>query len=77
MENLQIRTLGLANKRLSTTDYNTANTQGHTTAIFRKISVRKTILDLKFLEHICCKISCLPASPRIFEHLQNGIITHF
>ena len=25
----------------------------------------------------CCKISCLPASPRIFEHLQNGIITHF
>ena len=21
--------------------------------------------------------SCLPASPRIFEHLQNGIITHF
>ena len=26
---------------------------------------------------ICCKISCLPASPRIFEHLQNGIITHF
>ena len=26
---------------------------------------------------ICCKISCLPASPRIFEHLQNGIIIHF
>ena len=26
---------------------------------------------------ICCKISCLPVSPRIFEHLQNGIITHF
>ena len=23
------------------------------------------------------KLSCLPASPRIFEHLQNGIITHF
>ena len=23
------------------------------------------------------KFSCLPASPRIFEHLQNGIITHF
>ena len=52
MENLQIRTLGLANKWLSTTDYNTANTQGHTTAIFQKISVRKTILDLKFLEHL-------------------------
>ena len=27
--------------------------------------------------NIRCKISCLPASPRIFEHLQNGIITHF
>ena len=26
---------------------------------------------------ICCKISCLPASPRIFEHLKNGIIAHF
>ena len=22
-------------------------------------------------------VSCLPASPRIFEYLQNGIITHF
>ena len=26
---------------------------------------------------ICCKISCLPASPRIFEHLNKGIISHF
>ena len=25
----------------------------------------------------CCKISCLPASPRIFQHLQIGIITQF
>ena len=25
----------------------------------------------------CCKISCLPASPRIFEHLNNGIIAYF
>ena len=24
-----------------------------------------------------CKISCLPASPRIFEHLKYGIIGHF
>ena len=23
------------------------------------------------------KISCLPASPKIFEHLKNGIIDHF
>ena len=27
--------------------------------------------------NICCKISCLPASPRIFEHTKNGIIAHF
>ena len=26
--------------------------------------------------NICCKISCLPASPRIFERLRNGIIVH-
>ena len=43
----------------------------------RKISVRKTIWDLEFSEHICCKISCLPASPSIFEHLKNGITAHF
>ena len=40
---------------------------------FRKISVRKTIWD----RNICCKISCLPASPRILEHLTNGIIAYF
>ena len=38
---------------------------------FRKKSVRKTIWDLEF-RNICCKISCLPASPKIFEHLKNG-----
>ena len=27
--------------------------------------------------NICWKICCLPASPRIFEHLKNGIIAHF
>ena len=37
---------------------------------FLKIPVWKTIWDLEF----CCKISCLPASPRIFKHLKNGII---
>ena len=31
--------------------------------------------DLK--KKICCKISRLPTSPRIFEHLKNGITTHF
>ena len=42
-----------------------------------KISVRKTRFENYNFRSICCKISCLPASPRIFEHLQNGIITHF
>ena len=27
--------------------------------------------------NICCKSSCLPASPSIFEHLKNGIIAYF
>ena len=27
--------------------------------------------------NICCKIYFLPASPRIFEHLKNGIIAYF
>ena len=44
---------------------------------FREISVRKTIWDLEFSEHFFFLISCLPASPRIFEHLKNGIIVHF
>ena len=44
---------------------------------FRKISVQKTIWDLlEFSEHLL-QISCLPASPRIFEHLKNGVIAHF
>ena len=37
--------------------------QGHPTSIFGK--------------YVCCKISCLPASPGIFKHLKNGIIAHF
>ena len=44
---------------------------------FRKISVLNTIWDLEFSEHFFWKISCLPASPRIFEHLKYGIIGHF
>ena len=41
----------------------------------RKISVRKTICDLEFSEHLL--LNFLPASPRIFEQLKNGIIAHF
>ena len=43
---------------------------------FRKITVRTTIWELELSKHLC-KISCLPSSPRIFEHLKNGIIAHF
>ena len=33
--------------------------------------------DILNFRDICCKISYLPASPRIFEHVKNGIIAHF
>ena len=32
--------------------------------------------EISNFRNICCKISCLPAFPRIFEHLKNGIIAH-
>ena len=50
--------------------YREFNETGAPKVNFRRIYVwRKT--------NICCKISCLPASPRIFEHLKTGIIAHF
>ena len=33
--------------------------------------------DLRNFRNICCKISCLPASPGIFKHLKNGVIAQF
>ena len=27
--------------------------------------------------NVCCKISCVHASPRIFEHIKNGVFAHF
>ena len=42
----------------------------------KKLSFQKTIWDLE-IRIISCKISCLPASPRIFERQKSGIITHF
>ena len=42
---------------------------------FRTISVRKT--TSRIFGTFVVKISCLPASPRIFEHLKNGLIAHF
>ena len=67
---LRLKKLFSRGRKIS--DKGNATFQGHPTTIFGKISVRKTIWDLEFLEHFFfCKISCLPASPRIFEHLQN------
>ena len=50
--------------------------QGHPTSIFEKYLFERRFAFQNF-RNICCKISCLPASPRIFEHLKNGIIAHF
>jgi len=41
-------------------------------SIFSKDDLRS-----RTIRNICCKIFCLPASPRIFEHLKNGTIAHF
>ena len=50
--------------------------QGHPTSIFGKyLFVRR--FEIQNFQNSCCKISSLPASPRIFEHLKNGIIAHF
>ena len=60
----------------------------HTGLIFRMVRS----IQRQFSENICSEddlrsrifgtfvviyISCLPASPRIFEHPKNGIIAHF
>ena len=53
-----------------------ANFQGHPTSIFGKYLFGRRF-EIQNFQNICCKISCLSASPRIFEHLKNGIIAHF
>ena len=42
--------------------------QGHPTAIFGKYLFGR-LFEIYNFRNICCEISCLPASPRIFEHL--------
>ena len=49
--------------------------QGHPTSIFGKYLFGRRFEIQKF-RNICCKISCLLASPRIFEHLKKGKIAH-
>ena len=50
--------------------------QGHPTSIFGKYLFGRRFEIYNF-RNICCKISCLPASPRTFEHLKNSIFAHF
>ena len=44
---------------------------------FRKNICSEDDLRSRIFGNICCKISCSPASPRIFGHLKNGIIAYF
>ena len=53
----------------------TGSNQGHPTSIFEKYLFGRRFV--KNFRNICFKMSCLPASPRIFEHLKKGIIAHF
>ena len=50
--------------------------QGHPTSIFGKYLFGRRF-EIRNVRNICCKMSCLPVSPRIFENLINGIIAHF
>ena len=50
--------------------------QGHPTSIFGKYLFGRRFEIYNF-RNICCKISCLPASPRIFDHLKPGITALF
>ena len=46
--------------------------QGHPTSIFGKYLLGRRY-EIQNFQNICCKICCLPASPRTFEHLKNGM----
>ena len=48
----------------------------HATSIFGKYLFGR-LFEIQNFRNISCEISCLPASPKIFEHLKNGIIPHF
>ena len=50
--------------------------QGHPTSIFGNYLFGRRF-EIQNFRNICCKMSCLSASPRIFEQLINGIIAHF
>ena len=50
--------------------------QGHATSIFGKYLFGRRF-EISNFRNICCEISCLPASPRIFKHLRTGIIADY
>ena len=55
-------------------DQNGYLNQGHPSSIFGKYLFGRRFEIYNF-RNIICKISCLPAAPRIFEHLKYGKIT--
>ena len=50
--------------------------QGQPTSIFGKYLLGRRF-QIQNFRNSCFKVSCLTASPRIFEHLKTGIIAHF
>ena len=65
----------IAQKRLCLSSL--ANKNRGTQSQFSENICSEDDLRSSIFGNICCKISCLPASPRIFEHIKNGIIAHF
>ena len=52
------------------------NEQGNQTSIFGKYLFERRF-EIYSFRNICCKISCLPASPSIFHQPKIGIIAYF
>ena len=59
------------------TSQNPGDITGAPNGNFRENICSEDHLRTRIFGTFVVKFSCLPASPRIFEHLQNGIITHF
>ena len=59
--------------RLSSALYHRGTQRQFSENICSEDDLRSRIFGTLF----CCKISCLPVSPRIIELLKNGIIAHF
>ena len=62
--------------RIETEQYQSLNFRGTQRQFSEKYLFGRRF-EIQNFRNICCKISCLPASPRIFEHLKNSKIAHF